>query len=189
MTDQTYPDTADGWGVFLQTVNMAWRRATSARQDAERALDAAQAELDAAYAEYRHWQNHPARIREAWAPILARATRELGIDFEVTDNGGGTQRITGDWGPVRVHISDYGDGDLSHPEAGKGWWVGFYGPDAPWGGEELSIIGDPDARDADEFVKLVAFAVAGFLRGERHHIASRPGNYEDGIARIEYGDE
>lgn len=173
----TEPMTEQGWAQRIEAANRGWRKACLDR-------DAAQKELDAAYEGHRAWREQPEQMQAAWEPILARMSGELGVDFALQHTGGGCMAIGGTVGVVRMLITDYGDGDTSHPQAGKGWWIGFSLPDAPWTGDTESIVGDPDARDADDLIRFVAYALSGFMRGERHQIASRPSDYSDGIPRI-----
>jgi hypothetical protein len=155
MTDNTphAPQTIDEWYARISRLTTAY--------------DAARVNLDRAQREYNEWRNHPERVREAWAPWLARLSGEIGADFTIEHTGGGCMAVVAQLGAVRVMLTDYDDGDLSHPEAGTGWWIGFYLPDSPWTGHVDLMIGDPDARGAEGLSKLVAFAISAWLRGER----------------------
>lgn len=146
-------------------------------------VDAAHAELSRAQREYKEWRESPTQVLAAWAPIAARLSRELGADFSVEHNGGGTFALRGIYAGVTVTVTDWLDGDLSHPEAGTGWWVGFSLADAPWTGVTESMVGDPDARGLDGLVKLVAYAVSDYLRGNRHPCVALA---EHDVARINY---
>ena len=106
-------------------------------------------------------------LADAYAEICAQMARELHIDFSVLRQGGNTFGLVGYLGPLRVHVSDWADGDLSLPDAERGYWVGFYLPDSAWSGDAESLIGDPGCR-AEDLPKLVAFALSGYLRGDRH---------------------
>lgn len=93
--------------------------------------------------------------------------RMLGTEFTLSHQGGGCMAVVGIVGGVRIHISDYAEGDLSPACDRRGYWVGFYYPDSPWTGQPESIVGDRDCR-IDDLDKLVCFALSAFLRGERH---------------------
>lgn len=172
-----YPINGEGWSVFLQASRGLVENRRTALLEAERGHDEA---IEA----YRLWCDQPENLLAAWEPICARLSAELGTHFSVIHNGGGTLALSGEIAGVRVLVTDWLDGDLSHPQAGTGWWVGFSLPDAGWTGETESIIGDPDARGADGLVKLVAFAVSGYLRGERYPLRAPS---EQKLVRIGYG--
>lgn len=178
-----YPTTADGWSVFLQA-------ARAARDTVRGKLVNAEHDLNEAQRAYEQWRESPAVILAAWAPIAARLSAELGTDFTVEHNGGGTFALRGVFAGVTVTVTDWLNSDLSHPEAGTGWWVGFTLPDTRWRGIVESLVGDPFARTADDLIKLVAFAVSGYFRGERYPCRAPS---QEGMAMISYdydgGDE
>lgn len=160
MTDNT-PQTRAAWDARLGKLR-------ALRDTRQRHFRAAEDELAAALYELQVWENSPERLFAAWAPHLAKMSAEIGVDFSVVHNGGGTHAIRGEHGPLRILITDWGDGDLSHPDQETGYMVGFSLPDAPWTGLTESLVGDPAAHAGDELTKLVAFALSGYMRGERY---------------------
>lgn len=154
------PTTVEGWRKALDTAHTLRDEARGHLLDTERGVASLLKEFAA-------WRDRAPQILEAWRPIVARLSAEVGGDFAVIDTGGGCLALVGNYGPVRVTVTDWLDGDLSHPEAGTGWWVGFTLPDTPWTGRTESLIGDPDARGEAGLIKLLAHAIAGYWRGDR----------------------
>jgi hypothetical protein len=161
------PQTCQQWLDHVEALFVARDGAAGDLERAQMALDAAQSAALAAQYDFEVWRNSAPQLLEEWKPALARLSDELGTAFEVVSVGGGCRAVSAKFGPVRMLITDYGDGDLSYPYAGTGWMIGFYLPDSPWTGATEWLAGDRDARGVQGLVKLVAHAVAAYVRGAR----------------------